>query len=161
MQDTNDDENAPGGMPHFLAERMETHGVVDGIHWAICKAPRFGYNGYASLPADHPWRGMHYDSLPVDVNGGLTFGISHLGPREEEERETNGWIGFDCQHSWDYWGADEDAYYEKLGIPGPMGQLVSLGARTWTKEQVIEEAKYLAKQVAAAYEIKVIEGETA
>ena len=56
------------------------------------------YNGYVSLPLDHPWYGKDYDDLPdVDVHGGLTYA----------NMENDRWvIGFDTCHLYDtaqYW----------------------------------------------------------
>lgn len=46
-------------------------------------------NGYIHLPKGHPWYGMHYDHIPADVHGGLTF----------SEEEDGYWvIGFDTGH---------------------------------------------------------------
>lgn len=30
-------------------------------------------NGYVALPKEHPFNGVHYDSIPVDIHGGLTY----------------------------------------------------------------------------------------
>ena len=51
-------------------------------------------NGYVGLPFWHPWYKMHYDKIPVDVHGGLTF--SNL------DDESDLWIiGFDTNHGGD------------------------------------------------------------
>lgn len=69
----------------------------------------FGWgNGYVDLPKDHPMWGKHYDDIPVEVHGGLTysektpdgmwrvgFDTAHLGdtfkkwPRSKVEEEAN------------------------------------------------------------------------
>lgn len=58
----------------FLVDYVESCGV---------------YNGYVSLPIDHPWYVKYYDDLPVDVHGGLTYS------RMEDGRWV---IGFDTCH---------------------------------------------------------------
>jgi len=47
------------------------------------------YNGYVSLPPDHPWHGVHYEDIPMDIHGDLTYSIM------EAERWV---IGFDTCH---------------------------------------------------------------
>ena len=47
------------------------------------------YNGYVSLPPEHPWHGVSYDDIPVEIHGGLTYS------RMEEARWV---IGFDTCH---------------------------------------------------------------
>lgn len=49
-------------------------------------------NGYVSLPVGHPWMRLHYDNIPVDVHGGLTF---------KERIKGVTWIGFDTAHAYD------------------------------------------------------------
>lgn len=109
------------------------------------------------MPDDHPWAHLVDDDYPVEVHGGLTYGPN---PRIYPEG-TGGWIGFDCQHAFDYWGEAEEAWYAEMGLtsmnrPRPGDYFPTI---TWTKEMVIEEAKRLAMQVASAYEIKVVKGE--
>ncbi len=49
------------------------------------------YNGYVSLPPDHPWHGLDYEDIPMDIHGGLTY----------SDIEGARWvIGFDTCH----WG---------------------------------------------------------
>jgi len=99
-------------------------GVEDGIEWAVCRAPLYGaVNGYVRIPDGHPWSGLDYDAIDVRVHGGLTFA-------------RDGWIGFDTLHAGDYW-------------PG-MPDWVRNGGLEWDQAMVEEEAKSLARQVAAA-----------
>lgn len=102
-------------------------GVEDGIAWAIVEAPLYGaMNGYVQIPKSHPWHGLDYDDIDVEVHGGLTF-------------SRDGWIGFDTLHSGDIWP----------GTPryGDEGRFPS--SRWWTAEQVAKEARALARKVAA------------
>ena len=78
----------------------------------------FGWgNGYVLLPSNHPLYGVDYDSIAVDVHGGLTFSdnfntrflewienreIDGDVTRENFEKFDNYWmIGFDTGHSGD------------------------------------------------------------
>lgn len=99
------------------------HGTEDGIDWATVRAPIYGaVNGYVRIPEDHPWHGLGYDDIDVEVHGGLTYA-------------NEGWVGFDTLHAGDYW-------------PGSPYRLE--GDRHWTAEQVAEETRALARRVAEA-----------
>lgn len=102
-------------------------GTEDGVYWVTCRAPLYGaINGYVRIPQGHPWFGLGYDAIDADVHGGLTYS----GGNE-------GWIGFDTLHSGDIW-------------PGLPSSLRFGPAKHWTPELVAEEARRLARQVAAA-----------
>lgn len=61
----------------------------------------FGWgNGYVFLPPGHPYHGVRYDSIPVEVHGGLTF----------SEAEGEFWkVGFDTAH----WNDSLEAWPEE------------------------------------------------
>jgi hypothetical protein len=120
-------------------------GIEDGIVWAICPGRMGGFNGYALIPAEgHPWSAGvpivgSYDNggweeraseRVLTVHGGITYGAA--GP----------WIGFDTLHAFDIWPAEYDPH--DLSIPSTTGW-----DRRWTVEQVVDEAKHLARQLAA------------
>ena len=83
-------------------------------------------NGYVIIPKGHPYHGKHYDDIPVDVHGGLTFAepanaLSDWADITEEDKE--GWVvGFDTAH-----------YGDSLS--------------NWNKIAVANETKELAKQL--------------
>jgi len=74
--------------------------------YIILRRTQFGnrgqYNGYVSLPTDHPWHGVDYDDLntKVNVHGCLTY----------SQMENSRWvIGFDTCHNGDtpeHWSVD-------------------------------------------------------
>lgn len=107
-------------------------GVEDGVEWFTAKAPMWGaVNGYALLPDRHPWRdlepqGSDYDKGP-NVHGGITY-----GPTSE------GWVGFDTLHSGDVWPGDMPRYGADERYD-----------RHWSPEMVADEARSLARQIAA------------
>jgi hypothetical protein len=58
-------------------------------------------NGYVVIPKGHPMYGKHYDEVPIDVHGGLTFsGSANDFPFPESTDEMkDGWVfGFDTAH---------------------------------------------------------------
>ncbi len=69
----------------FLADAM-SHGVNGA---AVVNAGP--HNGYVHVPSSHPLAGKHYDDVPVDVHGGLTF--------SENEDDGSTWFGWDDCHS--------------------------------------------------------------
>jgi hypothetical protein len=108
---------------------MKTH-IIENNHLAR-NLPGirtdFGWgNGYVLLHKEHPWHGLHYDDIPVDIHGGLTYssevtkdGLKRLGLEPEDEGM---WmIGFDTCH---------------------LGDTLS----KWTKERVQKEAERLYQQ---------------
>lgn len=89
----------------------------------------FGWgNGYVVIPEGHPMHGKHYNEIPVNVHGGLTF--SESADNMDRERWLNlpdgvegGWVvGFDTAH-----------YGDKL--------------YKWPKEKVERETKRLRLQL--------------
>jgi len=68
--------------------------------------------GYVGVSPGHPCYEKEYDHGEVDVHGCLTYaafcdnvkceerGICHVV--EEGEEEKVWWLGFDCNHAWDY-----------------------------------------------------------
>lgn len=83
-------------------------------------------NGYVVLDKDHPWYGKHYNNIPVDIHGGLTYSeyidekdLDHFNLENEDIGKYI--IGFDTFHT----GDTEEK---------------------WTKEAVQEEANRLLRQ---------------
>jgi hypothetical protein len=71
-----------------------------GFKCLILRHPEFKHLcGYIALPPNHPYYGEHYDDIPVEVHGGLTFADEGDGKRR---LKGYWWIGFDCGHSNDY-----------------------------------------------------------
>lgn len=111
---------------HLEEEQVHSRGEHLGIPWVVAKAPMFGaLNGYVRLPEGHPWHGLDYEEIEVDVHGGVTY---HSG----------GWIGFDTLHFADIWP----------GSPEFMKESSSPSDIRWTAERVQNEVKNLARQVA-------------
>lgn len=70
--------------------------------WLLGMDRGFG-NGYVLIPKGHPMHGKHYDDIPVDVHGGLTFSQlvndKMIKEWELEESDKGAWcVGFDTAH---------------------------------------------------------------
>ena len=102
--------------------------------------------GYVGLPPGHRYHGQAYDTVVVDVHGGLTFGrecaghICHV-PRDGEPEHVY-WLGFDCGHSGDYSPGMEAHLRRSMGA--------SYSGGTYrTVDYVIAETEQLARQLDA------------
>ncbi|SLF32685.1 Uncharacterised protein [Mycobacteroides abscessus subsp. bolletii] len=109
-------------------------GQVDGIEWATVEAPLYGaVNGYVRVPEGHPWFGLDYEAIDVEVHGGLTYGAVGIAGH---------WIGFDTLHGGDIW-------------PGNPGyQPRAPFDVNWDADMVARETKKLAAAVAAEGGVK-------
>jgi len=89
--------------------------------------------GYVLLPGGHPYFGKHYDDIPVEVHGGLTFSLTEGDYHR---------IGFDCAHYWDFVPGSssplqkEGAYRNIRYVTNQLKKLV----RQLTPEAVLEKA---------------------
>ncbi|MBW4032999.1 MAG: hypothetical protein HIU88_10085 [Acidobacteria bacterium] len=136
------------------AEALEA-GTEAGVEWKVLLSPLGNcINGYARIPAGHPWAGIRdYDDIPVAVPGGLTFGPEperNLFGRVYPARDSEGWIGFDTAHAFDWWSPLE--LTSVGGAPLPLSTLNSPEPYSvvWTREDVVDAARGLARQIAAA-----------
>ena len=89
------------------------------------------YNGYVVVDKEHPYYGMSYDNVPVDVHGGVTWSqsgsCSKFSELKEEYRNEDHWVfGFDTAH------------------PGD-------STYNWTKERTENEAAEMCSQFYIAY----------
>lgn len=75
------------------------------------------FNGYVVLPKGHKYSGVHYNDIPVDCHGGLTFGAY--------DNNGNWIIGFDCRHSGDNYLV-QDADYVESECKSIIEQLIEL-----------------------------------
>ena len=62
-------------------------------HWSVTE--RGWGNGYVRIVEGHPFYGMDYMDIPVNVHGGLTFG-NHI--MDNDKWPDGYWVGFDTAH---------------------------------------------------------------
>lgn len=95
-------------------------------------------NGYVAVPKDHPYYGLGYDDVDVDVHGGLTYSAS--GEDVLESFPNIDILEGNEGNLKDYWvfGFDTCHYGDNL--------------ERWPIEAVIDETLYLRKQLEEAYE---------
>lgn len=121
-----------------------------GLPCLIVRGPLGGLCGYVGVDENHRYFGVHYNDVPADVHGGLTFSnkcqgnpeghsICHL-PAEGEADEV-WWFGFDCGHVGDLLPGVEKRYAMTRGrYPSDVYR---------TLEYVRAEVTRLAAQLAA------------
>lgn len=71
----------------------------EGIRFIVMRGPS-ALCAYAGIPESHPLAGHHYDLLPVQAHGGLTFGSK----AKKDKAWPLGfyWYGWDYEHSGDF-----------------------------------------------------------
>lgn len=97
--------------------------------------------GYVAAPPGHPTFEKDYNDVAVSVHGGLTYAEHCNGhvchTPKEGEPDNVWWLGFDCAHARDL-------------IPDlSRRQHLKIDEHYWTLEEVKEETKQLAEQLAA------------
>ena len=95
-------------------------------------------NGYVAVPKDHPYYGLGYDDVDVDVHGGLTYSAS--GEDVLESSPSIDILEGNEGNLKDYWvfGFDTCHYGDTL--------------ETWPMKAVISETLNLKRQLEEAYE---------
>lgn len=97
----------------------------DGLWVIVLSMGGRNFCTYVGIPIDHPLAGHRYDDLPVDCNGGLTFGGKGDGKYRPEGYY---WYGWDYGHYGDYtyWGREDEP-------PRP-------DEKDWTLKEIKEDA---------------------
>ena len=71
----------------------------EGVRFIVMRGPG-ALCAYAGIPENHPLAGHHYDDLPVQAHGGLTFGSK--GEKDEAWPVGFWWYGWDYGHKGDF-----------------------------------------------------------
>lgn len=93
-----------------VVKKIEDEGdfeeYIDEETGYTCRINRLQYMGslcgYVLLPDIHPCINTYYDDIDVNVHGGLTFKGSFNSEGYNMPLHKGTWIGFDCNHAWDY-----------------------------------------------------------
>jgi hypothetical protein len=128
--------------------------VIKGIRCTIRRGPA-SLCAYIGIPLDHPLANRHYDNLPLNVHGGLTFagtGISdptlyHRGPSGVMIRtkfKQSGWY----YYGWDYAHVGDSPLYITTYF-----HTLKYGKK-WTVRRVKREIRRAARQVAALMNLR-------
>ena len=102
--------------------------------------------GYVGIPKGHKLYEVHYDDIPVDCHGELTYSdfSDILGQGDLW------WIGFDCAHYND--GIDLNSLVKYFGTKFAIEILDAICYRAkrghvWTKDECVEECKKIIDQI--------------
>lgn len=136
-------------------------GEPDRIEWRIgpyvalmLRNARHGmWCGYVGLPPGHPWHGLDYNNVPVEVHGGLSFaGACMEDERPARERichvplpgesDDVWWLGFDCHHFMDLAPLFVQRERELFGDDPPPGHYTyrNVGYVRGEVERLVEQA---------------------
>lgn len=97
-----------------------------------------GYaNGYVAVPPEHPYHGVDYDNLLVDIHGGLTFdaAASVINSSQNTSWHSLEFIGDAAQLPDDYWVFGFDTLHSGDSL------------ETWPRERCVEETLRLKEQL--------------
>lgn len=108
----------------------------NGIRAIVMRGPG-SYCAYLGVPSDHPLAGFHYDSIPLDCHGGLTF----ASEGQDHFPEGFYWYGWDYNHAGDRAALHYDTYIPSLET----GKSWSLGEVKAETHQVIYDFGRLVK----------------
>jgi hypothetical protein len=152
-----------------IETRRELRGEQFGFEYEVTVGPMGFRCGYIRVLPGHPWFGLDYNDILVDVHGGLTYS-SHGVDCTNHPGAAEWWIGFDCGHFMDaldpalrnhpavggggMFKANDllDEYNKKL--PFAEGEDLGLGmfTRIRTRDYVQAECESLCEQAKAAQE---------
>jgi hypothetical protein len=92
---------------------------------------------YIQLKESHKYYKSHYDGIPINCHGGLTFASTdfHFNPVYNPDVW---WIGWDYTHIGDYTG------YNELFKISPLSKD---NDKRWTTEEIFEEIKNVIEQL--------------
>lgn len=102
-------------------EPDKAHWAAHGFDCLIVRGPSGALCGYVGVPPGHPAFEQYYETVDVEVHGGLTF-ADRCAPNANQERsichmdefavhKTVWWLGFDCAHCDDLCPAYMDQDY--------------------------------------------------
>lgn len=124
--------------------RIEREWEHQGLQCAVVQArPGMHRCGYVRVPPSHPYFKKHYDHVPVEVHGGLTF--SHIEDCQHEDG-TGWWFGFDCAHAGDAMVDPLATDFDEFGKVYKQFQRLE-DEHYWTQEEVERETERLAGQL--------------
>lgn len=101
-----------------------------GVSCFVMQTDMGHFCGYVEVPLSHPWRREGYDSIDVEVHGGLTF----AGTIEDDHGKKRYVVGFDCAHYMDVTQGEPPRW------SGP-------DVIVWDAERVAQECAKLADQM--------------
>lgn len=115
-------------------------GEYKGFHFLIVTYGRHPC-AYVEIPKDHPYYDKDYNSLDINVHGGITWG----DPLYQFEDKRGWYIGWDYIHLDDYDGIWLDPRFEKYDAQDIL--LQNKDKKKWTTEEIFEDVKSVIAQL--------------
>lgn len=133
----------------YAPERLLAKGVVEGYEWECVHNPMGHRCGYVRIPPGHPWHGVPYDALDVEVHGELTFSQQDAACGRDGA-DDGWWLGFDCGHWMDL--PDPDLVSEEFRTFAETAACVyeGTGAEVRSTEYVKDQCALLIAQAVKA-----------
>lgn len=103
--------------------------IDDGVRIFVVRGPA-AVCAYLGCPKDHPLAGFDYDSIPMQVHGGLTFA--------GEGKGGGGWPEGWYWYGWDYAHAGDRSTYDDKH---PDMSAYKREAKRWLPKEVVAEAR--------------------
>ena len=118
--------------------KVERVGKASGLRCVVLGIPNMHRCGYVGVRPGSVLYGKHYDDVPAEVHGGLTYSGGGSYPVDGDEW----WLGFDCAH----YGDAPDPALRDDRYRAPSHGCESSG-HLWTSAEVAEECERLAAQI--------------
>jgi hypothetical protein len=133
--------------PYKVEKEWESY----GLKCAVVQGREAQFRcGYVRVPPGHAMHGRNYDNVDVEVHGGLTFAEEEPCAHEDGQ---GWWFGFDCAHAGD---ASIDLSVDPITLSPGAARIRAVHVefpvydeRFWTQEEVEQETRSLALQLAA------------
>lgn len=133
-------------------DRIQWTDEATGLPCLILRNRHGAWCGYVGVALDHPWARAELGSdIPADIHGGVTYhagcdgdpqaGICHIP--EPGQPDHAFWIGFDCQHAYDY--APGSAAREREYMPKHL--CTTLGADRFGGRVEYRDERYVRAEV--------------
>jgi hypothetical protein len=107
-------------------KKWEYAGLKCFVMKVVFESGTFHRCGYVTIPKNHVCHGLSYDDIPVDVHGGLTYGIDNT-------------FGFDTTHCGDKSSNEIDSK-----------------GHFWTLDDVVKETNSMAEQFSKITLLEII-----
>jgi len=140
---------------------------ITDLDCMINRGPSGAWCGYVGVGPDHPWHGMQYDDVDVEVHGGLTYSqaceeggeICHV-PWPNREHDI-WWFGWDAAHWNDYAPAMEANLREATKRSPELARAFIEGEGTFGQKVYRDMAYAISEVLMLAQQLKAVANEPA
>lgn len=116
----------------------------DGIRFIVMRGPS-SWCGYVGVPLSHPLSGFHYDAIPVNAHGGLTFASEGKDVKDTSWPKDFYWYGWDYAHCGDRCVFDVERGTREDGKDWTLDEVVK---DSWDTKYEFKKLMQLAEKIA-------------